>query len=74
MILRQCRHFEVQKYHFEAMIYLLLSKLCKNEITMRNKIEVRVVLMVVYGYEWKMDAMQSRMRLQCGTKLKWNKK
>ena len=41
MILRQCRNFEVPKYNFEALIYLLLSKLCK-------------------------------VRLRCGTKLKWN--
>ena len=42
----------------------------QNEITMRNKIEMRVILMGVYGDEWKMDAMQCKMRLRCGTKLK----
>ena len=46
----------------------------QNEITVRNKIEVRVILMGVYGDEGEMDAMPCRMRLRCGTKLKWNKK
>ena len=39
---------------------------------MRNKIEMRVILMGVYGDEWKMDAMPCKMRLRCGTKSKWN--
>ena len=42
----------------------------QNEITVRNKIEVRVILMGVYGDEWEMDTMPCKMRLRCGTKLK----
>ncbi len=30
--------------------------------------------MGVYEDEWKMDAMPCKMRLWCGTKLKWNNK
>ena len=46
----------------------------QNEITMRNKIEMRVILMGVYGDEGEMDVMQCKMRLRCGTKSKWNNK
>jgi hypothetical protein len=40
----------------------------QNEITMRNNFEMRVILMGVYGDEWKMNAMPCKMRLRYGTK------
>ena len=39
----------------------------QNEISVRNKIEMRVILMGVYGDEGEMDVMQCKMRLRCGT-------
>ena len=39
MILRQCIHFEVPKYDFEALIYLLLSKLCKMRLRCGTKLK-----------------------------------
>ena len=54
---------------FRSNDLLVVSQIMQNEITMQNKIEMRVILMGVYGDEWKMDAMQSRMRLLCGIKL-----
>ena len=41
----------------------------QNEITVRNKIEMRVIMMGVYGDEGEMDVMPCKMRLRCGIKL-----
>ena len=44
MILRQCRYFEVTKYDFGAMIYLLLSKLCKVRLWCGTKVGMKIVV------------------------------
>ena len=41
---------------------------------MRNNVEVRVILMGVYGDVGEMDTMPCKMRLRCGINLKWNNK
>ena len=44
MILRQCRNFEVQKYHFGAMIYLLSAKLCKMRLRCGTKFRTKFTI------------------------------
>ena len=54
---------------FRSNDLLVAIQIMQNEITVRNKIEMRVILMGVYEDEGEMDAMPCKMRLRCGTKL-----